>query len=106
MFLDASKAFDKLNHDILFSILRERGCPNYIIRIIAYWYQQQKMFIKWGNDMSELFTVTNGVRQGGILSPKLFNMYIDKLSVKLNESNVGCCFNNFVVNHLYYADDL
>ena len=57
-FLDASKAFDKPNHDILFSILRERGCPNYIIRIIAYWYQQQKMFIKWGNDMSELLTVT------------------------------------------------
>ena len=33
-------------------------------------------------------------------------MYIDKLSVKLHESNVGCCFNNSVVNHLYYADDL
>ena len=56
--------------------------------------------------MSELFTVTNGVRQGGIISPKLFNTYIDKLSVKLNESNVGCCFNNSVVNHLYYVDDL
>ena len=51
--------------------------------------------------MSELFTVTNGVRQGGILFPKL---YIDKLSGKLNECDVGCCFNKFVVNHLYYAD--
>ena len=98
----ASKALDKLNHGLLFSIIRERECPNYIIRILAYWYEQQKMFIKWGNDMSELFIVTNGVRQGGIISPKLFNMYIDKL----NECDVGCCFNNSVVNHLYYADDL
>ena len=46
----------------------------------------QNMFIKWGNDMSELFTVTNGVRQGDIISPKLFNMYM--ISLVLSLTNV------------------
>ena len=60
------------------------------------------MVVKWGNILSDPFSVSNGVKQGGILSPKLFNMYIDHLSIELNKLYVGCC----VVNHLYYADDL
>ena len=67
----------------------------------------QKMFIKWGNVMSELFTVTNGIRQGDIISPKLFNMYMISFVFKLNECDVGWCFNKSVVNHrCYYADEL
>ena len=47
----------------------------------------------------------NGVKQGGILSPKLFNIYVDVLSQKWNEIPVGCSFNGTVINHLY-ADGL
>ncbi len=46
------------------------------------------------------------LKQGGILSPKLFNIYVDDLSTVLNSSNIGCCFNDVIINHLYYADDL
>ena len=50
--------------------------------------------------------MSNGIKQGGILSPKLFNIYDNVLSTSLNEKYIGCCLKNKVVNHLYYADDL
>jgi hypothetical protein len=46
------------------------------------------------------------VRQGGILSPRLFNVYIDDLSVKLSSSHAGCTIGGHVINHFAYADDL
>ena len=50
--------------------------------------------------------MTNGARQGGILSPYLFSIYVDDLSEQLNECKTGCKFNDLLVNHLMYADDL
>ena len=79
-FLDASKAFDRINHDTLFKKLVNRNVPAYIVRLLVFWYSHQQMFVKWGNVMSSVFTVSNGVRQGGVLSPYLFNVYMDGLS--------------------------
>jgi len=53
----------------------------YLIRIITFWYQHQNMSVKWGNATSTTFTIINGVKQSGILSPLLFNIYIDYLSL-------------------------
>ena len=105
-FLDASKAFDKVNHSILFEKLAERGIPNYIIRILAYWYVNQSMCVRWGDTLSDYFKVTNGVRQGSILSSYFFNVYMDSLSEKLNDMYIGCVTGALIINHLLYADDL
>ena len=105
-FLDATKAFDRVNHDVLFDKLRKRGAPGYMIRILAFWYSNQKMMVRWGNIISESFNVSNGVRQGGILSPYLFNVYMDDLSLKLKKHYAGCRIANNIINHLFYADDL
>ena len=67
-FLDASKAFDRVNHQRLFEKLDNRGIPGYILRIIVFWYENQTMAVRWGNLISNSFQVSNGVRQGGILS--------------------------------------
>ena len=74
-FLDASKAYDKIDHWLLYDKLLHNDVPVFIVKILVYWYSHQEMFIRWGNSCSNKFYVTNGVKQGGILSPALFNVY-------------------------------
>ena len=64
------------------------------------------MRVRWGSAVSHPFSVSNGVRQGGILSPFLFNLYMDELSNQLNACKIGCLFGSMIINHLMYADDL
>ena len=70
------------------------------------WYTHQKMCIRWGNAIFPSFTVSNGVKQGGIISPNVFNVYKDRLSVLLNSSNIGGQTGHTFRNHLCYAGDL
>ena len=65
-----------------------------------------KMTVRWGACISDSFNVTNGVRQSGILSPQLFNIYIDGLSDSLNTSSIGGSIGGKRINHMLYADDL
>ena len=59
-----------------------------------------------GTNVSKPFYIENGVRQGGLLSPKLFKVHLDGLSVLLNSLPVGCNIGGTVINHLAYADDV
>ena len=104
-YLDASKAFDKINHWVLFNKLLNRNIPSLFVRIIYFWYTQQTFIVRWGCTLSLDFKVINGVRQGGILSPYFFNLYINDLSISLTKTAVGCYVNESCINHLIYADD-
>jgi len=64
------------------------------------------MQVKWGTKFSSTFTVTNEVRQGGVLSPYLFAVYLDELSEQVGSAMVGCTVTNMIVNHLMFADDI
>ena len=105
-FLYASKAFDRVNHWTLFRQLLNQGVPVLLIRIILYLYRTQMFCIKCGSTTSDFFNVSNGVRQGGILSPYLFTVYVDDLSNMLNSAGIGCHIHNCCTNHMFYADDL
>ena len=105
-FLDASKAFDKIDFWLLFEKLITKDFPVFIIKILAYWYCHQEMHVRWGSTSTSSFHVSNGVKQGGILSPMLFNVYMDQLSIRLNRSGIGGDIGGHLINHLCYADDL
>ncbi len=64
-FLDASKAFDKINHWCLFHKLLQRNMPRVIVRLLMVWYKTQTFKVRWDGVSSEAFNVSNGVRQGG-----------------------------------------
>ena len=59
-FLDASKAFDRVKHSVLFDKLVQRGVPGYIVRILCYWYAHQTICVRWGSSISSSFRVSNG----------------------------------------------
>ena len=77
--LDFSKAFDKVNFGSLFQKLLDRNFPAIFLRLIIYIYNHQSCFISWNSTESSPFKVKNGVRQGAILSPSLFCIYLDTL---------------------------
>ncbi len=104
-YLDAAKAFDKINYWILLDKLLERNIPKCFVRLLMNWFCTQTFFVRWNNAVSSSFKVRNGVRQGGTLSPYLFNVYVDDLSQQLSTMKVGCYINGQCMNHLFYADD-
>ena len=89
-FLDCSKGFDKVSHHAIFIKLMQRGIPLCFLNVIIYWYLNMSSVVKWNNVISRSFRVTSGVRQGGILSPRLFVVYEDDLIIALRQSGIGC----------------
>ena len=70
------------------------------------WYGKCACQVKWENVFSRLFSIHRGVRQGGILSPILFAVYVDDALEKLIASGLGCRYFGFNIGALMYADDL
>lgn len=62
--------------------------------------------MKWNASLSEAFLMTNGIRQGSVLSPYLFSLYVDELNLLLSESGLGCHVGGRPLNNFSYADDL
>ena len=105
--LDASKAFDKVHFGKLFMLLLNRNMPAVYLRLLLDSYSRQQMKAKWNNCLSTTFHVTNGVKQGGVLSPLLFIVYFDELITRLKKnSGIGCNIGDKYIGALCYADDL
>ena len=105
-FLDASKAFDRLVHSGLFLKLIERGVPKIFLDLLMYWYGGLFCRVKWDENYSQWFPVLAGVRQGGILSPDLYCLYVNDLITELESLNVGCYVMDVFMASLMYADDM
>ena len=102
--LDASKAFDCVNLLLLF---KKDMCPiflRFLMNTITYCKQQMR--VKWNGTISNTFSTSNGVKQGGVLSPILFNVYLDELIKMLSEQGLGCYLHGQFVGAFIYADDV
>ena len=105
-YLDATKAFDRLRFDKLFEILLQSGIGFPDLRLLLDAYKRQQVRATWRGSASPYFNVECGIRQGGIASPTLFCMYLDRLLVRLKEAGDGCWIGPRYFGCLAYADDI
>ena len=104
--LDLSKAFDKMSHWGLFIKLMDRGIPSNLLGVFEYWFSISSTCVRWDSHFSNFFTLLSGVRQGGVLSPYFFALYIDSVYEKVRATGLGCHLKWHCMSILLYADDI
>ena len=105
-FLDVRKAFDTVWHEGLFVKLYNKGIHPRIWHILSNWYSNSSSCILLDGISSRNFRVLQGVRQGAILSPLLYSIYVDELLDSLVSSNLGAFIGHLHSPSPMYADDL
>ena len=103
--MDMTKAFDLVKHSLLFSKLLHAGLPFIFLRLLMFIYMEQYANVKWNNMFSSMFMLTNGVRQGGVISAILYCFYGNQLFSELRRSGYGCFVNGFYHGIFGYSDD-
>ena len=107
LFTDYAKAFDCVDHNKLWKILKELEIPDHLTCILRNLYAGQEAIIRTLRGTTEWFKIGKGVQQGGILSPCWFNLYAEYLmwNVRPDESQEGIKIAGRNINNLRYADD-
>ena len=103
--LDAQKCFDSIWHDGLFYKLIGK-IPDQHWIFLYKWYRESKATVRWAGELSDIFSISKGMRQGSILSPRLFSLFIDDLLLQLKSNVNGMKLHNFKLNAIAYADDI
>ena len=88
--LNISKAFDRVEQYALLNLLIDKGIPKCIISLMLDWLKKSTAMVNWGNSLSKKFSLNAGVRQGGLLSPVFFAIYVDTLIQRLKQTGIGC----------------
>ena len=76
-FIDYAKAFDCVDHNTLWKILKEMGIPNHLTCLLRNLYVGQEATARTGHEASDWFKIGKGIRQGCMLSPFSFNFYAE-----------------------------
>ena len=106
LLLDASKAFDRIEYVRLFRTLSDRNMCPIVPRLLTNMYINQSFQVKWNNIISSQSHVSNGVKQGGCLSPTLFSVYLNELNETIRKNNISCRYGSEYMGVFCYADDL
>ena len=103
---DISKAFDVCSWLHLFKDLQEKNVSTIFLRLLIFIYREQRCDVRWNGKFSHRFPVSNGCRQGSVVSPIFFSVYIDKLIKLLRRLSIGCTIAGVYYGILVYADDI
>ena len=106
-FLDYAKAFDCVDHNKLWKILREMGIPDHLTCLLRDLYAGQEATVRTGHGTTDWCQIEKGVCQGCVLSPCLFNLYAENImrNAALEETQAGLKIAGRNINNLRYADD-
>ena len=104
-FVDFKAAFDTIWREALWKCLRSIGVESKLVDLIESMYEQTKCAIIVNGKMSEWFKVGVGVRQGCLLSPALFNLFLELVMKGLRQLDSGVQMGNICLNNIRYADD-
>ena len=106
-FIDYAKAFDCVDHNKLWKILKEMGIPDYLTCLLRNLYAGQEATVRTGHETTDWLQIRKGVHQGCILSPCFFNLYAEYIvrNTRLNEAQAGIKIARRNINNFRYADD-
>ena len=106
-FMDYAKAFDCVDHNKLWKILKEMGIPDHLTCLLRNLYAGQEATVRTGHGKTDWFQVGKGVCQGCILSPCLFKLYAEYImrNARLGEAQAGIKIAGRNINNLRYAYD-
>ena len=106
-FIDYAKVFDWVDHNKLWKILQEMRIPDHLTCLLRNLYAGQEATVRTGHGTSDWFQTGEGVHQGCILSPCLFNLYAEYImwNAGLEEAQAGIKIAGRNINYLSYAED-
>ena len=106
-FIDHAKAFDCVDHNKLWKILKEMGIPDYLTCLLRNLYAGQEATVRTGHGKTDWLQIQKRVRQSCIVSPCLSNLYAEYImrNAGLEEAQAGIKIARRNINNLRYADD-
>ena len=106
-FIDYAKAFNCVDHNKLWKILKEMGIPDHLTCLLRNLYAGQEATVRTGHETTDWFQIGKGVGQGCILSPCLFNLYAEYImrNAGLEKPQAEIKITGRNINNLRYADD-
>ena len=107
LFTDYAKAFDCVDHNKLWKILKEMAIPDHLTCLLRNLYAGQEATLRTGHDITDWFQIGKGVHLGCILPPCLFNLYAEYImrNTRLEEAQAGIKIAGRNINNLRYVDD-
>ena len=106
-FIGYAKAFDGVDHNKLWKIMKEMEIPDHLTCLLRNLYAGQEATVRTGHGTTDWFQIGKGVLQGCILSPWLFNLYAECIlkNAGLDEAQAGIKITGRNISNLRYADD-
>ena len=105
--IDFKKAFDRVRHSALWMVMRNSGISVDIVDVIKSLYEESRSHVQIGDITSDRFQPTVGVRQGCLLSPQLFNIFLEHIMTEaLEPLEIGVKIGGSIINNLRFADDI